>query len=48
MPLRATENAVAGQICPAGRYLPTPELKGRNAPEEVVHTQHSVHQKRQT
>jgi len=27
MLLRATENAVAGQIWPAGRYLPTPALR---------------------
>jgi len=26
MLLRATENAVAGHIWPAGRYLPTPDL----------------------
>jgi len=26
MLLRATENAVAGHIWPAGRYLPTPAL----------------------
>jgi len=24
MLVRAIENAVTGQICPAGRYLPTP------------------------
>jgi len=47
MPLQATENAVAGQIWSAVRYLPTPKLKGRNVPEEVVHTKHPVHQKRQ-
>ena len=27
MLLRATENAVAGHIWPAGRYLPTPDLE---------------------
>ena len=29
MLLRATENAVAGHIWPAGRYLPTPDLWSR-------------------
>jgi len=36
---RATENAVAGHIWPAGRYLPTPGVRDSNNANHVNLTQ---------
>jgi len=38
MPLRATENAVAGHIWPAGRYLPIPGLWAKTSWEPLFYS----------